>query len=317
MASWSCVLSPENKNTLDIEHKETDPSRRAAGYAYLRLLRPRQWTKNVFVLVGLMFGHAWRDPVLVHGVLLATIAFALASSAVYILNDFIDRDSDRQHPRKASRPLANGSASAGIALGIAAVCAGAALLIAFSVAPRLAYIVVAYLLLNAAYSLRLKHVPILDVFAISLGFVLRLLAGTVGVGIEPSGWLILCGMLLTLFLGFAKRRTESALLDANAGGHRRVLDRYNPLLLDHLTSICAAATIVTYGLYTVSPHVIALHGTTNLAYSVPFAVYGMFRYLYRVFQNLSEGDVAEDFLRDPHLIFSVLGWCATVVWALA
>lgn len=294
-------------------------TRRAAfaiGSTYLRLLRPRHWIKNVFVLVGLMFGHAWRDMPTVYGVLLAFVAFSLASSATYVLNDFIDREADRQHPRKAIRPLASGRANPAIALSLAAVCALAALFLASGVSFRLLGIVAAYLLLNLAYSLVLKHIPILDVFAISLGFVLRLLAGTVGVGIEPSNWLMLCGLLVTLFLGFAKRRAETILLEKGAGEHRRVLEHYDRALLDHLVSICAGATIVAYALYTVSPHVIALHGTTHLAYSVPFAIYGMLRYLFRVFRNDSTGDPVEDFLGDPHIIVAGLGWCAAVAWAL-
>jgi 4-hydroxybenzoate polyprenyltransferase len=286
------------------------------AFIYLRLMRPHQWTKNLFVLVGLVFDHGWNNASLVHSVLLAFIAFSLASSAIYVLNDYFDRESDRQHPRRANRPLASGSANLPVALGMAAVCATFALLIAAGVSAILAYIIAAYLLLNIAYSIKLKNIPILDVFVISMGFVLRLLAGTVGVEIEPSGWLVLCGMLVTLSLGFAKRRTESAIPVEDNGRHRRVLNHYNLVLLDHLTSICAGAAIVTYGLYTVSPHAIALHRTTDLAYSVPFAIYGMFRYLYLVFMNISEGDPAEDFIRDPHLILSTIGWCATVAFAL-
>jgi hypothetical protein len=285
--------------------------------AYWRLLRPRHWIKNVFVLVGLVFGHAWGNTSLVYSVLLAFIAFSFASSAIYILNDYFDRDSDQHHPHKAMRPIANGDVNLTIALVIAAMCLVAALSVAAVVSSALVLIVVTYLAVNVCYTVKLKYIPILDVFSISLGFVLRLLAGTSCVGIEPSGWLILCGMLITLFLGFSKRRTESVMLSEFAGEHRKVLDQYHGELLNHLVSICAGATIVTYSLYTVSPHVIELHGTTDLAYSIPFAVYGILHHVYQLFRNQGKGDLAEDFFADRHLIFTTVGWCVAVVWALA
>jgi 4-hydroxybenzoate polyprenyltransferase len=301
-----------NANSGNASHSAT-----RAISAYLRLLRPHHWLKNTFVFIGLLFSHSWGNVPLVQSVLLAFAAFCLASSATYVVNDYLDRESDQQHPKKKQRPLADGSATPSIALGMAVVLVLAALYIAASVSLALLLIIVGYQALSVTYSMWLKHVAILDVFAISMGFVLRLLAGTEGVGIEPSSWLLLCGMMVTLFLGFSKRRAELGVLESTAVRHRRVFDQYPDALLDHLVSICAGATIVTYGLYTASPDVIALHGTGKLAYSVPFAVYGIFRYLYRLFQGHCEGDAAEDIISDPHLLISSVGWFVVIVWALS
>ena len=274
---------------------------------YLKLLRPHQWIKSGFVFVGLLFGHAWNDPVLVGAVLRAAAAFAGAASAIYVLNDYIDRERDRAHPEKCRRPLACGAISGGEAALLGVVCLGVALALAASVSSLVFGVIAAYLLLNVAYSLGLKHVVLLDVFIISAGFMLRILAGTLGVGIEPSHWLLLCGLLVTLFLGFAKRRAELAALEGGGGSHRQVLDDYDPQLLDKLIGICAAGTLVTYSLYTVSPETVAMHGTGNLVYSVPCVLYGLFRYLYLIHVKKEGGAPDELVFQDrPLLITNVL-----------
>ena len=280
---------------------------------YLKLLRPHQWVKSGFVFVGLLFGHVWDDPQLVHQVLLAAAAFALAASAVYVGNDLADRERDRQHPEKRDRPLACGSVSVTQALLLAGACLFSALLLAHAAATAVLSIVLLYVVLNAAYSLGLKHVVLLDVFIISAGFMLRILAGTLGVGIAPSHWLLLCGLLLTLFLGFAKRRAELNALAGSGGSHRRVLDDYDPVLLDKLITICAAGAIVSYSLYTVSPETLAMHGTTNLIYTVPFVIYGIFRYLFLLHRRAGGGDPAAVLLRDSHLLAAVAAWLLSVI----
>jgi 4-hydroxybenzoate polyprenyltransferase len=280
---------------------------------YLKLLRPYQWVKSGFVFVGLLFGHAWDDPLLVHRVLLAAAAFALAASAVYVGNDLADRERDRQHPEKRLRPLACGSVSVTEALLLGGACLIAALLLANAAANAVLLIVLLYVVLNAAYSLGLKHVVLLDVFIISAGFMLRILAGTLGVGIAPSHWLLLCGLLLTLFLGFAKRRAELNVLAGHGGSHRRVLDDYDPVLLDKLITICAAGAIVSYSLYTVSAETVAMHGTTNLIYTVPFVIYGIFRYLFLLHRRGGGGDPAAALLRDGHLLAAFATWLFSVV----
>ena len=189
----------------------------------LRLLRPHQWLKNGFVFIGLLFGHAWHDAASTQAALLAFATFCLLSSAVYVFNDLIDREQDRRHPVKRQRPLASGAVGVPAAVTLALVCLVAGLTLALA-ASRAPWIFVAYLLMNAAYSL--------DVFIIAAGFMLRILAGTVGIGIAPTHWLLLCGLMLTLFLGFAKRRAELDALPDDAAGHRRVLEHYSLPMLD-------------------------------------------------------------------------------------
>ncbi|MDA0189210.1 MAG: decaprenyl-phosphate phosphoribosyltransferase [Proteobacteria bacterium] len=283
---------------------------------YLKLLRPHQWVKSGFVLVGLLFGHAWQDAQLVRQVLLAVAAFSLAASAIYVVNDLADRAQDRLHPEKRHRPLASGAVNVLQALLLAGACLFAALMLAHAASPAVLAIVVGYLLLNVGYTLGLKHVVLLDVFIISAGFMLRILAGTLGVGIVPSHWLLLCGLMITLFLGFAKRHAEIAAMAGRGGSHRQVLDDYDAALLDKLIGISAAGAIINYSLYTVSPETVAMHGTTHLIYTVPFVVYGIFRYLFLLHRRGGGGDPAAALLRDPHLIVASAGWLATVLWLL-
>lgn len=284
---------------------------------YLKLLRPHQWVKSGFVFLGLLFGHAWQDALLVRNVLLAAAAFALAASAVYVINDLADRERDREHPEKRHRPLASGAVSVSRALLLAGVCMLSALMLAQAASATVLAIVVAYVALNVAYSMGLKHVVLLDVFIISAGFMLRILAGTLGVGIAPSHWLLLCGLMITLFLGFAKRRAELNALEGKGGSHRRVLDDYDQALLDKLIGICAAGAIVSYSLYTVSSGTVAMHGTGNLIYTVPFVIYGIFRYLFLLHRRGGGGDPAAALLRDFHLLGAFAGWLLTVVALLA
>jgi len=282
----------------------------------LQLLRPHHWVKNGFVLAGLLFGHAWDQPGYVAAAIAATLAFCLASSAVYAFNDARDAERDREHPDKNGRPVARGAISAGAALGIAAALAAAALGIAAWTGWQVAAPAGAYLALNAAYSLGLKHVPVLDVFAIAAGFMLRLLAGTWGIGIEPSRWLLACGFLLTLFLGFAKRRAELERLADDAGQHRAVLESYTLAFLDKAVFACVVGMVVTYGLYTVSAETVALHGTEQLIWTLPWVLLGSFRYLFRLHFRGGGGDPTQELLRDPLLAASALGWVATVAWLI-
>ncbi|MBK7355402.1 decaprenyl-phosphate phosphoribosyltransferase [Propionivibrio sp.] len=284
---------------------------------YLKLMRPHQWVKSGFVFVGLLFGHGWHDAMLVHRVLMAAAAFSLAASAVYIFNDLADREQDREHPEKRHRPLAAGTVGVIQALLLAGFCMLSALMLANDASKTVLLFVLVYALLNLAYSMGLKHIALLDVFIISTGFMLRILAGTLGVGIAPSHWLLLCSLLLTLFLGFAKRRAELNALSGRGGRHRRVLDDYSPVLLDKLISICAASAIVSYGLYTVSPETVAMHGTTNLIYSVPFVIYGIFRYLFLLHRRSGGGDPAAMLLQDYHLLGTFAAWFITIVALLA
>ena len=281
--------------------------------ALIRLLRPQQWLKNSFVLVGILFGHAWRDPEKLGAALWSVAAFCLLSSAVYVFNDLLDREADRRHPRKRHRPLAAGTVSVTLALTLMAACLACGVALAFTLAGAAPWIFVTYVILNAGYTLGLKHVVLLDVFIISAGFMLRLLAGTLGLDIAPSHWLLLCGMMLTLFLGFAKRRAELSVLAEGSTHHRRVLEDYSEAMLDQFLTVAAACTVVTYSLYTVSAETVMLHGSPRLILTVPFVLYGMLRYLFLLHRRGGGGDPAQELLGDAHLQLAVLGWLATVV----
>ena len=283
----------------------------------IKLMRPHQWLKNGFVLAGLLFGHAWGDPVKLSQAMFAFAAFCMLASAVYVMNDIIDREQDRVHPKKRLRPLAAGTVSLPLAMVLMVSCLVTAAVLVAVGGSQTPWLFAGYFAINVAYSFGLKHVVILDVFLISAGFMLRILVGTIGIGIAPSHWLLLCGLLLTLFLGFAKRRAELVALDEDSVDHRRVLDDYTVSLLDHFISIVAAGTLVSYALYTVSAETIAMHGTRQLILTLPFVLYGMLRYLWRLHRHGGGGDPAQELLTDPHMLFATLGWMAAVLAILA
>jgi 4-hydroxybenzoate polyprenyltransferase len=285
-------------------------------------MRPHQWIKNGFVFLGLVFGHGWEDASLVADVLALFAAFCLVSSAVYVMNDIADRDADRLHPVKRSRPIAQGEVGVGRAIALCIGLGLAGLALAATVSLSALLIVAAYVGLNFAYSAGLKHVAILDVFLIAGGFMLRILAGTMGVGIAPSKWLLLCGLMLTLFLGFCKRRAELIAVtdNGNANGataQRAALDGYSKPLLDRLIAVSVAGAAIGYALYTVDADTIALHGTDRLILTLPFVLYGLFRYLQVVYSKGGGGDPAWEMLRDPHLIAATAGWLGTTGWFLS
>ncbi len=267
--------------------------------------------------MGLVFSHSWNNPQLVQQVIAAFIAFCFISSAVYVFNDLIDRERDRAHPEKRKRPIAAGRLSTGFAVTIGTLVGSAGMLLGLWAGYGVAIVLLAYMVMNVAYSVRLKHVVILDVFIISTGFMLRILAGTMGVGIPPSNWLLFCGLMITLFLGFAKRRAEMGVIaDGEQGNHRAVLEDYTPILLDTFIAVSAMGVILSYSLFTMSPDTIEIHGTRNLIYTVPFIVYGLFRYVFLLHTAGSGGDPARDLFRDPHLLVSVLGWTLVTLWML-
>ena len=287
-----------------------------AALSYLELLRPQQWIKNAFVLAGLIFGHAWGDPGMLAAALAATAAFCLASGAVYAFNDARDAAQDREHPDKRGRPVARGSLTPRKAMAAGALAAAAGVGLAVWAGEKVAVIVVSYLALSAAYTLGLKHIPVLDVAAIAAGFMLRLLAGTAGIGIEPSNWLLACGFLLTLFLGFAKRRAEIGRLAAEAVQHRAVLEAYTIGFLDKAITLCAAGMVGAYAWYTLAADTALIHRTGSLILTLPWVLLGTLRYLYRLRFRGGGGDPAEELLRDPLLGAAVLGWIATVLWLI-
>ena len=267
-------------------------------------MRPHQWLKNGFVFAGLVFSQSWGDAPTVGRVLLAFAAFCCASSMVYILNDWHDRTSDALHPTKRSRPLASGAVSAPLALVLAFALLTGAVLLASSNRVLLA-LLGAYVALNLAYSWRLKQVPVVDVCIIASGFMLRLLAGTLAVGIVPSRWLLLTGMFVALYLGFSKRKAESF---HDASAQRAVLAYYPPALLDTYIAVTMTATLTTYSLFATSPEAQLQHGE-RLLYTVPVVIFGMLRYAYQVSRGHGE-DVARDLLRDPWILAAGVCWLA-------
>lgn len=283
----------------------------------VRLMRPHQWSKNVFVFIGLVFARAWTDPLMVQKVVVAAIAFSLLSSAIYIFNDICDRERDRSHPRKRNRPLAANTVGMRPAVVLCIALAISSLALGAWVSPAALAILAAYAVINLAYSAKLKHVVILDVFIIASGFLLRVLIGTTGVGIPPSQWLILCSLMLTLFLGFAKRRAELKEQATQApSDHRRVLDHYSPALLDKMIAVTAACVFMSYGLYTVSPETVRIHQTENLLLTLPLVMYAIFRYMY-VLDHVNKGaEPSLDLFRDPHILGAVAGWWVVILWLL-
>ena len=285
--------------------------------ALLRLMRPHQWVKNSFVLTGLLFGHAWHDPTLVMHAIYAFIAFCLISSTIYILNDIVDVEQDKLHPNKRKRPLPSGKLKISTAAIFGVFVGATALAIGSLASPMVVIILLIYAVMNLAYSLKLKHVVILDVFIIAAGFMLRILAGTLGLGIPPSQWLLLCGLMVTLFLGFSKRRAEIIALSDDKSAHRKVLEQYSPVLLDKMIVITAAGLIMSYSLYTMNPETIRIHGTGNLVYTVPFVIYGVFRYIYLLHHQSSGGDPSRDLVRDPHMLIVLLAYLITTIALIA
>lgn len=286
---------------------------------YVRLMRPHQYLKNGFVLLGVVFAHQWQPGPLLNALLLFA-AFCAMASTVYILNDLTDIEADRRHPVKRFRPLPSGRVHPRQARWLALGLFGLALAITGFISPVALTCVLAYFGINVLYSRWLKHVVILDVFIISAGFMLRILSGTLGLGIHPSEWLLFCGLMLTLFLGFAKRRAELLMLeaaDSPLSSTRRVLDDYSPALLEQLTAVTAACTLISYGLYTLSPQTIALHGGATLVYTLPFVTYGIFRYLFLLHHKARGSDTARDLMTDTHLLITVAGWGVTTLWILA
>ncbi len=274
----------------------------------LRLMRPWQWVKNIFVFSGVIFGGMWHDPILIAKVIIAALAFSYASSAIYIFNDIADCENDKHHPKKRERPLAAGKVSVRMGYLLASGLALSAIALSFFVSLNVVLIILVYTAINILYSLWLKHIVIMDVFCIAAGFMLRILAGTIGVGIPPSKWLLLCGLMITLFLGFTKRRAELIALKDQKEEHRKVLENYSPILLDEIIGICATGVILSYSLYTMSPETIAIHHTENLLYTVPFVIYALFRYIFILHHTNGAGDPSLDLFKDKHIVGAVIGW---------
>jgi len=292
--------------------RQAASTRPSALKALLLTLRPEQWTKNLLVFAGVMFGGRLLDVTALWAAITTFAVFCALSSAVYIFNDIADREADRQHPLKSSRPIAAGDLSPAAAALAGAVLAGAALAVATIMTPRLGLVAAAYLVLLLLYSAALKHFVIVDVLVIAGGFVLRAVAGAVAVAVPISHWLLVCTTLLALFLALSKRRHELTLLGEGAVGHRRILEEYSPYLLDQMIAVVTASTLVAYTLYTTDAETAARLGTTRLGLTIPFVLYGIFRYLYLVHQKRGGGSPSTMLVTDRPLLACVALWAASV-----
>jgi 4-hydroxybenzoate polyprenyltransferase len=280
--------------------------------AVLVSLRPQQWVKNLFVFGGLIFSQrlftssAWPA-------LAAFAIFCGLSGAMYLLNDVADREKDRLHPEKRLRPVAAGRLRPGAAVGAAAALIVLGLGLGAWLSPRFALAGLAYVVLLGAYSAWLKHVVIVDVLVVAIGFVLRAVAGALAIDVAISGWLLICTILLALFLALGKRRHEVLALEASAARHRPILAEYSAGLLDQMIAVVTASTVTAYALYTMSPETVAKFHTQLLPATLPFVLYGIFRYLYLLYHRRLGGNPSEIVVRDRALLINTCLWLATVL----
>jgi 4-hydroxybenzoate polyprenyltransferase len=275
-------------------------------------VRPRQWVKNLFVFAAVIFSQQLFTPALWRAAEAFGIFCAL-SGAMYLVNDVVDRDKDRLHPRKRERPVAAGRLSPRAALGAGGLLLAAGLAAAAFLSRGLLLTALAYVTLLTAYSVGLKHVVIVDVIVVACGFVLRAVAGAVAVDVEISGWLLICTVQIALFLAIGKRRHEYLTLEGEAARHRPVLAEYSAGLLDQMIAVVTASTVTAYALYTMSPETVAKFHTHWLPVTLPFVLYGIFRYLYLLYRKELGGNPSEAVLNDRPLLINTVCWIVAVL----
>jgi len=300
-----------------IERVDPQPaSVRPMALSLVLSLRPSQWTKNLIIFLPLMFAQRLLDVQAVLHAAAAFVIFCALSGVVYLINDVADREADRLHPVKKHRPIASGALPVPVAIGWAAVLGGVALAAAFWLRPLFGAVAASYVLLLALYSGLLKHIVILDVLTIAIGFVLRAAAGAIALDVPISQWLYVLTILLALFLALSKRRHELVLLADGATSHRRILEEYSPYLLDQMIAVVTASTIVAYAFYTMSPETVQRLGTDRLILTLPFPLYGIFRYLYLVHLKDGGGSPSDMLLTDRPLLLCVGLWAAAVAFII-
>jgi 4-hydroxybenzoate polyprenyltransferase len=275
-------------------------------------LRPYQWIKNLVVLAALAFSKHLFDVDAAARAALAFLVFCALASAVYLVNDILDVEGDRLHPAKRTRPIASGQLPVGPARIAAAVLLGVALAGSLALGPGFQICAGSYAVLGIVYSLSLKHAVILDVLTVALGFVLRAVAGAVAIGVHFSPWLVVCTLLLALFLALAKRRHELVSLD-DAAAHRSILAEYSPYLLDQMIAVVTASCLTAYAFYTLAPETVEKYKTERLALTIPFVIYGIFRYLYLVHRHDQGGSPGDVLLTDRPLLATVALWAVAMV----
>jgi 4-hydroxybenzoate polyprenyltransferase len=285
---------------------------RSLALSLLISLRPAQWTKNLVVFAALLFGRRLFDLTAVADAAGGFAIFCALSGAMYLINDIVDREIDGRHPLKKQRPIASGALPLGMAIGSAIVLIGGGLAGGFSLGWRFGLVSSAYLVLLTLYSVLLKHIVIIDVLTIAVGFVLRAVAGAFAINVEISQWLLVCTILLALFIALAKRRHELVLLADGAAGHRPSLGEYSAYLLDQMIGVVAASTLVAYIFYAISPETQEKFGTAWLELTIPFPIYGIFRYLYLLHRREGGGSPADLLLTDRPLLACVALWALAV-----
>ena len=277
----------------------------------LATLRPHHWIKNTFVFAPLVFSGRFSQIDMCLKVVLAFISFCLVSSAVYAVNDVCDREEDRRNPIKKLRPIAAGAMSPGSAIITSVVLFATGLILAGFLNWPVTLIVIIYFLINIAYSLFIKHIAILDVLTISAGFVLRIIGGGMSISVVPSYWLVLCTVMISIFLGFTKRRVELLAVDIDKNNSRPVLKDYSISFLDQVIPMVTGATILAYALYTVDEHTLMVLGTRAMLLTLPFVIYGLLRYIYIIYHLKKCADPAENLIRDIPTIINLVLWVVT------
>lgn len=272
------------------------------------LLRVKQWVKNAFIFFPLLFAGQFFSFGLFKNVALTFLSFCLISSGLYILNDLLDKERDRLHPKKAKRPLAENKINLKFIYPFISVLLFAGLTIACKIENGVLAIALIFILIHLIYNFYAKHIVLLDVMFIAAGFQLRIWAGALACGVFPSVWLQMCVFILALFLGFTKRRCEILILKEKASEHRGVLSHYTSYMLDQIIIICSTLAVVFYGLYAISPDIMHRTGNQNMVYSVAFVIYGIFRYLYLVHVKKVGDEPGELLLSDWPLLIAVLSW---------
>jgi 4-hydroxybenzoate polyprenyltransferase len=306
------MVRPYPSDSVESRHARDPVQQHSTASLLVASVRPEQWTKNLVVFAGLLFGHRLLDGPAVLAAVVCFIIFCALSGAVYLLNDVFDRMADRRHPLKRLRPIASGALPVGTAILTAGVLGTSAVAAATALRPALGATALSFALLLAVYSTVLKHVVIVDVLTIAAGFVLRAVAGALAVDVPISQWLLVCTTLLALFLALSKRRHELVLLADRATDHRPILEEYSPYLLDQMIAVVTASTLIAYTFYAISPETAARLGTAHLGLTIPFVLYGIFRYLYLVHQKRGGGSPAAMLLTDRPLLACVALWALSV-----
>ena len=275
-------------------------------------LRPRQWSKNLFVFAGLIFSQSLFTP-LFWPALAAFLIFCALSGAIYVFNDLADVEKDRLHPTKRNRPIASGALAAPTAAALGVVLLVGSLGAAFRLSVPFFLVAAAYAILLTAYSLWLKHLVILDVLTVAAGFVLRAVGGAAAIAVEISGWLVICTILVALFLALGKRRHEYRTLRGDAAAHRPILAEYSESFLDQMVAVVTASTVTAYALYTVSGDMVAKFHTRLLPVTLPFVLYGVFRYLYLLYRRELGGNPSDLLLNDRALLVNTVLWMLSLL----